>query len=115
MRNSGCFRSNSYSDYSTVNRVSEAQPEMNTDGPSGSNPFAGLTPERLARDITYYWSKAAELERHTAPREVTMRRLYELLATNRQGLLAALQEGRPELWTNYAGQGSCGLIKKTPS
>ena len=76
---------------------------MNTHGPSDSSPFAGLTPERLARDICYYRSRAAELESHTAPREVTMRRLYELLATNRQGLLAALQEGRPELWTDYAG------------
>ncbi len=85
---------------------------MNTHGPTGKSPFAALTPERLARDITYYQSKAAELEAYTAPREVTMRRLYELLAANRRGLLAALQDGRPELWTDYTGRESSGPFNR---
>ena len=82
---------------------------MNTQGPSGRSPFSDLTPERLARDITYYESKAAELENYKAPREATMRRLYQTLAANRQGLLAALRDGQPELWTDYAGQESIGI------
>lgn len=81
---------------------------MNTHGQSDLSPFSDLTPERLARDITHYERKAAELDTVTAPREVTMRRLYQTLAANRQRLLAALRDGQPELWTDYNGQESGG-------
>ncbi len=87
---------------------------MSTHEHSGLGPFADLTPERLARDITYYERKAAELDTYTAPREVTMRRLYQTLAANRQGLLAALRDGQPELWTDYTGRESAGISDRDP-
>ena len=68
---------------------------MNTHGQSDISLFPDLTPERLARDVTHYESKAAELDAYTDPREVTLRRLYQTLAANRQGLLAALRDGQP--------------------
>ena len=77
---------------------------MNTPGQLSLSPFADLTPERLTRDITHYERKAAELDTFTNPHEVTLRSLYQALASDRQGLLAALRDGRPELWTDYTAQ-----------
>ncbi len=74
---------------------------MNARHPLERGPFSDLTPERLTRDITHYRSKAAELDNKSGPREATMRRLYQTLAISREGLLAALRDGRPELWTDY--------------
>ena len=79
---------------------------MNPCEPLGLAPFADLTTERLSRDISHYQRKASELNSLTTPREATMRRLYQTLATSRQGLLAALRDGHPELWTDYTGHDS---------
>ena len=64
-------------------------------------PFFALTPERLTINISHYRTKAAELDSKTRPRETTMRRLYQTLAMSREGLLAALRNGQPELWSEY--------------
>jgi hypothetical protein len=66
-------------------------------------PFAHLTPERLLRDIAYYRQKALALQDATKPQEQGMRAVYQALASDRQRLLAALQDGQPEAWTDYTG------------
>ncbi len=64
-------------------------------------PFSALTTERLLRSIAHYERKAAELDNPTGPRETTLRRTYETLVDDRRRLLAALEDGHPELWTDY--------------
>ena len=64
-------------------------------------PFSALTSERLLRSIAHYERKAAELDNLTGPRETTLRRTYQTLVDDRRRLLAALEDGHPELWTDY--------------
>ena len=83
---------------------------MNARDPWNRSPFPDLTAERISRDISHYRNKAAELDSLSDPREATMRRLYQTLATSREGLLAALRDGRPELWTDYTPVESSGSV-----
>ena len=65
-------------------------------------PFSALTSERLLEDIAHYERKAAELASLTGPRETTLREMYRTLADDRRRLLAALEDGHPELWSDYS-------------
>ena len=74
--------------------------KMNANAPWGSWTFAEITPELLVRDITHYETKASVLSGCEDPWAVGMRQVYQAIASNRRELLAALQNARPELWTD---------------
>lgn len=69
--------------------------------PTQGKPFAALTPERLLRDIAYYEGKAQAIDAAAGPEEQGMRAVYRAIASDRHRLLAALEDGHPEAWTDY--------------
>ncbi len=82
--------------------------KMNANEPFGPWTSAEITPELLARDITHYETKASVMSGCEDTWAVGMRRVYQAIASNRRELLAALQDARPELWTDYPDGNSTG-------
>ena len=63
---------------------------------------AALTEADLLRDIAYYESRAADLAQCARTSHLGLATIYRYSAKQRRQMLAALKDGRPDAWMEYA-------------
>lgn len=57
---------------------------------------------RVEADIRYFEHRLAELAGCNNPRDLAQQQVYRLMLRQRRQLLAALRDGRPDAWPEYA-------------